>query len=127
MLGDGLYGVERAFEPPDRNGTGLQVDVGELESADLGSSEAVSICEQNHCPIPRGSFPCGFEQGQSFLGRQNDHSTALNTDRPTFPNRDRDYSWICHGILPWVLGIRGAEWFNFGGIRVAVIVSYRVS
>src|ERR1035441_3335275 len=43
MLVQRLYGVERAFEPPNRDGTSLQVDIGQLDSTDLGRSEAVPI------------------------------------------------------------------------------------
>src|SRR6267378_5659933 len=67
VLIERLYGVERTFEATDRNRAGLEIDIGQLDSADLGSPQAVTIREQDHCPIPRGSFSRGLEQFECLL------------------------------------------------------------
>src|SRR5208283_2832494 len=61
VLVERLYGVERTFESANRNRAGLEIDVGQFDSADLGRTETMPICQQDHCPIPRRTILRGFE------------------------------------------------------------------
>src|SRR5258708_529603 len=100
VLIERLYGVERTFQPSNRNRAGLEIDIGQLDSADLGGAKTMPIRQQDHCPIPRGSPSRSLEQFECLLRREHDHATAFRSPGSARVNRDEDYGWMCHCVLP---------------------------
>jgi len=57
----------------DRNRLDLQVNVCQLQTADLRCPEAVAVSEQHHRPIPRRARPSRLQDCEQFMGREGNH------------------------------------------------------
>src|SRR5260370_4769301 len=76
--------------------------MGQVESANLRRSQSVAVRQQDHCPIPHGTFSCSPEQVEHFLRRENRHSAVLASNAMGLVNRNGDYGWSCHWVLPLI-------------------------
>jgi len=83
--------MERSLQTADGDRTRFQIHISEFDTADFGSPEAVPVRQQNHGPIAGRAFSRSLEQVEHFLGRENDHATALGMDGTDFPSGHRNY------------------------------------